>query len=155
ESQIKSKESEHAALFPQWESAKEKETTEKRKLDEANARLQTLYSKQGRATHYRTKAERDQFLNKEIASMDSYKTSQTSTLAGTRTELSTVQRSLSEITQKISNTQSKIEEGRARVGEIANEISRLNIQKNEYIEQRKDNWREDSKNEALLGRAAD
>lgn len=124
-------------------------------MDEANARLEALYAKQGRASKYRTKAERDRFLNDEIVSIESYITSQNTTLQTTQSELVSARTSLSEVNQQISNVSSKIEDGRKRVGDLNLEMSQLDIERNEHVEKRKEMWREDSKVESLLGRAGD
>ena len=142
-------------LLPEWEAQRAQETTEKRRLDEASARLAALFAKQGRATKFRTKAERDTFLKHEIASMKAYQTTQNAALATTRTELETVQRGVDEIDAQITAFHGKIEDGRKRMRDLAEESAGLKDKHSDFVERRKDLWREDTKLDSLVSRAAD
>lgn len=144
-----------AELLPEWEAQRAQEATEKRRLDEASAKLASLFAKQGRATKFRTKAERDTFLKHEIASMKAYQTTQTAAMATTRSELEIAQRGLGEIDAQIANVQGKIEDGRQRVRDLAEESAGLKDKLGEFTERRKDLWREDTKLDSILSRAGD
>ena len=48
-------------LIPEWEEQKIRKSAEKRRLDEASAKLNSLFGKQARASKFYTKAERDAF----------------------------------------------------------------------------------------------
>jgi structural maintenance of chromosome 3 (chondroitin sulfate proteoglycan 6) len=63
---IKTKESELATIVPEYNRIKGRETEVKSNLDKSEAIRQRLYSKQGRNAQYKTKAERDKWLRKEI-----------------------------------------------------------------------------------------
>lgn len=155
EQKIAEKEAQLQDLLPEWEELRNLEMTEKRRLDEANAKLNALFAKQGRATKFRTKSERDAFLKHEITSLSAYKASQETALEATQAELETSKRSQNEIDGLISNVQSKIEDGRKKVKEIAENITELKEQQAELMEKRKDLWREDTKLDSLVSRAAD
>jgi structural maintenance of chromosome 3 (chondroitin sulfate proteoglycan 6) len=142
-------------LLPDWEAQRAQESTEKRRLDEANAKLASLYAKQGRATKFRSKAERDNFLKHEIASMKAYQMTQNAALGAMRTELETAQRGLVEIDAQIAGVQGKIEDGRKRVRDLAEESAGLKDKHSELTERRKDMWREDTKSDSIVTRAAD
>ncbi|KAK7466460.1 Structural maintenance of chromosomes protein 3 [Stygiomarasmius scandens] len=144
-----------AQLLPNWEAQRNKEISEKRKLDEANAQLQALFAKQGRVTKFRTKAERDTFLKNEIASMESHSQAQSRALEMTNNELEQARRSYTEVEQQIQNVQDKIEDGRRKAAELSEQLVALRDKQTELTEQRKDKWREDTKLESLVGRAAD
>lgn len=153
--ELTAKEAQLAELTPQWEDARAREKGEKRRLEEASARLTALFAKQGRVTKFRTVAERDKFLQGEISSMQAYKTSQSAALEGTKTELSGAENRLVEIDAEIKGIQTKIEDGRRRVGELQEEIGKHKEQNAVFLEQRKDLWREDTKLENFAARAAD
>ncbi|RDB15230.1 Chromosome segregation protein sudA [Hypsizygus marmoreus] len=155
EAKIQEKEELLSELLPQWTEQRALEATEKRSLDEANARLASLFSKQGRATKFRTKAERDTFLKHEIASMKAYQTTQTAALGTTRVELETARRGLGEIDSQIAEVHSKIEDGRKRVKDLAEQATTLKDQHSELSERRKDLWREDTKLDATVSREAE
>ncbi|KAF8989039.1 P-loop containing nucleoside triphosphate hydrolase protein [Cyathus striatus] len=133
-------------IIPEWQEQRALEATEKRKLDETSAALSSLFAKQGRASKFRST---------EINSMKAYKTSQTAALEAMRVELETSNKSQLEIDEQITSVQSKIEEGRSRVREVAQEIATLKEQNSELTERRKDLWREDTKLDSLVSRAAD
>ncbi|KAJ7172679.1 structural maintenance of chromosome protein 3 [Mycena filopes] len=154
EEKITAREASLAALLPDWESTRAREATERRALDEANARLGSLFAKQGRGAKFRTKAERDAFLKQEITSMNAYKTSQTAALQTTKVELRQAQKGLGEIDAQIAGVQSKIEDGRKKSKGLTEDIAGLKEKQSELTEKRKDLWREDTKLESLVGRAA-
>ncbi|KAJ2929838.1 hypothetical protein H1R20_g7273, partial [Candolleomyces eurysporus] len=152
---IQEKESALDAIFPEWEDRRAKEMAEKRRLDEASLRLAALFAKQGRATKFRSKAERDNFLRHEIDSMNTYKAGQQNALEASRTELESLRRSESEIEEQIAGAQEKIEDGRKKVKELGDEVNNLKEQYKDLTEKRKDLWREDTKLDSLLSRASD
>ena len=71
-------------LLPEWEEQHALESTEKRRLEEASANLNSLFEKQGRVMKFRTKSERDAFLRHKIASVSAYKANQASALEATQ-----------------------------------------------------------------------
>lgn len=155
EETITEKEAALQELLPEWEHQRALEAIEKRSLDEANATLSALFAKQGRTSKFRTRAERDQYLRHEIASMEAYQKTQTSALETTRTELQDALRAQGDVDGQILDVQEKIEEGRKRVRDLADEITTLKDQQSELIERRKELWREDTKLDSLVRHAAD
>ncbi len=155
EAKIAEKEAVLEELLPEWEEQRALESTEKRRLDEASAKLAALYSKQGRATKFRTKSERDAFLRHEISSVNTYKANQEAALESTQAELEASQRSQGELDAQVLETQEKIEDGRKRVKDLAENMTGLKEKHLELTEKRKDLWREDTKLDSLVSRAAD
>ncbi|KAF8148188.1 structural maintenance of chromosome protein 3 [Crassisporium funariophilum] len=155
ESKVAEKEQVLEELVPEWDQQRTLEAAEKRRLDEASASLNSLFAKQGRATKFRSKSERDAFLNHEITSVGAYKTNQAAALDATITELETSEKSQEELDDFILNVQEKIEDGRTKVKEISESITGLKEQQAELTERRKDLWREDAKLDSLVSRAAD
>ncbi|KAJ3807263.1 RecF/RecN/SMC [Lentinula lateritia] len=144
-----------AVLLPDWETRRATVATEKRKLNETKGQLQALYAKAGRATRFQTKAERDKFLKQEIESMKTHRQTQEHNLQFSRSQIKEIKRSVAELDQQILDVQKKIADGRQRVTDLSEEHSRLREQHSKLIEERKDLWREDTKLESLVGRAAD
>ncbi len=153
--QITEKERDLQMLMPEWEASRNKELAEKRRLDEANARLSALHAKQGRASKFKTKVERDNYLTQQITSMQAYETSQKSALQMSKTELVAARKSSGEVDAQITEVKAKIDDGRQKVTELAEDIRQLKEQHAELSEQRKDKWREDTKLESLVARASD
>lgn len=150
--QIKQKERELQQLIPEWEGARDEEVNEKRRLDEAHARLNALHAKQGRASKFKTKPERDAYLKQQISSMKAYQTNQASALEMSKAELAGAKHSLGEVDTQVAQVQSKIEDGRKRVVEIGEQMRTLKERQNELSEQRKDKWREQTKFESMVTR---
>ncbi|KAJ4482444.1 structural maintenance of chromosome protein 3 [Lentinula aciculospora] len=154
-SEIANREEALAVLLPDWETRRAHEAAEKRNFDDTNAQLQALYAKAGRATRFRTKAERDKFLEQEIESMKTHRRTQQENLQTSRAQIEQTKLSVAELDQQILDVQKKIDDGRQRVANLSEQNSLLREQHTKLIEERKDLWREDTKLESLVGRAAD
>ncbi|KZT00849.1 structural maintenance of chromosome protein 3 [Laetiporus sulphureus 93-53] len=155
EAQIQKKDAALAKLLPDWETYRAQENEEKHRLDEVNAQLEALYSKRGRLNRYRTKAERDQFLRREVASIDSYRTSQASAMEDAQAQIQSAKESLEEVETRMENARERIEAERQRAKEVAEQAALLKDNEADLIEKRKSLWREDTKLDSLVAHAAD
>ncbi|TFK63131.1 structural maintenance of chromosome protein 3 [Pluteus cervinus] len=155
ENRIQQRERDLETLVPQWEAQRNLETTGRRRLDEAASRLASLYAKQGRATKFRTRQERDNYLRQEIASMKQFQTSQSGALESATHDLETARRSQLEVDARIEAIHASIEEERAKARELGEQITTLKDQHSELVERRKEYWREDTKLDHLVNRAAE
>lgn len=153
--QIAEKEGVLGGLMPEWDAQRTRESMEKRKLDDANAKLAALFAKQGRVKRFRNKAERDSYLKHEIASMEGFQKTQTVALEATHAELATSRQAQTEIEQQVMGVHGRIEDGRKRVRDLGDQVNALKDTQSELIERRKDLWREDTKLESLVSHAAD
>ncbi|PFH53296.1 hypothetical protein AMATHDRAFT_137794 [Amanita thiersii Skay4041] len=142
-------------VLPQWEEMRFNEVAQKRALDEANSRLSALYAKRGRATKFQSRQERDKYLRLEIKSMEEYKVNQARALQAAQEDHEAYRSAQREIEVQIAGVQGKIEDGRKRVKEIAEELNGVKEQQSELMERRKELWREDTKLESIVSRAAD
>ncbi|KAI6114290.1 RecF/RecN/SMC [Pisolithus sp. B1] len=155
EQQIAAKERDLAAVIPQWSDYRAREVAERRKMEQAKAQLSALFAKQGRVKRFRTKAERDNYLHQEIASLESYQKNRVSVFESTRNDLNSTRDGLSEVTRRIENIQGTVEDGKKRVRDLGEQLSELRDKQSDLSERRKELWREDSKLDGLLGHAAD
>ena len=155
DAQIAEKEDAVAELLPQWESQRAQQSEHRRALDDARGRLKALHSKRGRTGHFRTRAERDAYLRQEIASVEAHQRTQTAALDAAREELNTVRGSLADVDTQLQGIDGRTEEARARVREIGEELIRLQEEKTQKTEQRKDLWREDAKLDTTSRHARD
>lgn len=144
-----------AELLPEWEEQRSLQATEKRRLDEASAKLNALFAKQGRASRFRTKAERDAFLRQETSSVTAYKENQESSLETANADLENARRSQKEIDDLIKDSRNKMEDGKRRAKEIQDNIINLKDEQMGMLDKRKDLWREDTKLDSLVSHAAD
>lgn len=155
QTQITREEAELANLLPEWEAHRAQEIEERRRTEEAQARLDALYAKQGRLNRFRTRADRDQYLRSEIASVEAYRASQANALEGLRNELSNSRTRLQEVKNRMDGVQERGEDGRQRARELGKEIAALKDQHAELAERRKELWREDAKLSTVRDHAAE
>jgi structural maintenance of chromosome 3 (chondroitin sulfate proteoglycan 6) len=155
EAQIAQKEAVLTALLPQWESHRGAEAEQRRALDEANGKLASLYAKQGRLERFRTRNERDQFLRSELAALESHRATQSDALNASNVELQTALALREQLDGRMAEVLQRGEDSRSRARELGEELAKLADQRGDWVEQRKDLWREDAKLDSTKNRAAD
>ncbi|KAG8980084.1 Structural maintenance of chromosomes protein 3, partial [Tulasnella sp. 427] len=137
-------------VLPDYQDKAREEKEEKRRLDEAQARLGALSAKQGRVTLYKTKADRDKYLKNEINSIDTYERSQQRTLDEARAELASAQNRLEELDQKAEEVGQSLEDRRERLRQMGEQAAQTKEEHSKLTEQRKELWREDAKLESAV-----
>lgn len=115
------------------------------RLDEARARLDTLYAKQSRLSRFRTKTERDSFLNIELKSLRSHQQAQSAALNATRRTLEMARTSIHELVSRTEGIQERLEDRRERVKRLGEELAGLKEEQATLVEKRKELWREDAR----------
>ena len=155
ESQIAQKEETLAALLPKWDTHRAAEAEQRRALDDANGKLAALYAKQGRLQRFRTRAERDQFLRSELAALESHGASLNDALKASSVEMQTAVTLRDQLNERTADVTRRGEESRGRAREHGEELAKLMEQRGEWVEQRKDLWREDAKLDSTRNHAAD
>jgi structural maintenance of chromosome 3 (chondroitin sulfate proteoglycan 6) len=153
EDQIAVKEAELERITPDWDALRTREADEKRALDDVRGRLSVLFAKQGRLSRFKTRAERDRFLNSEIASLKQFHGQQKTACDGMRVELETTKHSLEEIGARKERMGVEADAGRERVRKLGEEVAKIKDEHAEMTERRKGLWREDTKLDSLVGRA--
>jgi len=108
---VAEKEAALEALLPEWDKQWMMEVIKKWRLDEANTKLNALFVKQGQASKFHTKLERNAFLRHEIQAMKAYQHGQTTALEGARLLLETSCQSQVEIDAQIWGVHEKIDHG--------------------------------------------
>lgn len=86
----------------------------RRRLEEATAGLVTLFSKQGCASNFRTKAERDQYFHQETTSVNAFMKSQETVLQSMHEDVDDARKSQQEITTFIVDSQEKMKDGKKK-----------------------------------------
>jgi structural maintenance of chromosome 3 (chondroitin sulfate proteoglycan 6) len=155
EQQIQEKEETLRQVMPEWETQRARESLEKHRLDDANNKLMALFAKQGRVNRFRTKAQRDDYLKQEIASLGAYQASQMAALEATRTGLASCRQLEVQVKEQIARASGNMEEEKNRARDLAEQLSVLKDERSILTEQRKDLWREDTKLVSQLGHASD
>ena len=124
-------------------------------MEDAKVRLNALFTKQGRVKRFQTKAEPDNYLHQEIASLEAYQKNRTLVLESTKGDLTSTRDTLSGVTRRISGLQDSAEDGKKRVRDLGDQLSGLKDSQSDLAERRKELWREDSKLDGLVAHAAD
>ncbi|KAH8115688.1 structural maintenance of chromosome protein 3 [Phellopilus nigrolimitatus] len=150
---IAEKEQALAGLSPQWDAHRAREADERLRLDEARARLGTLYEKQGRLSRFRTRAARDQFLSGELASLRAYRETQAANRAAAERELGAAREALGALGARSEGVRDRLEDRRERVRQITEELSGVKEKHAELLEKRKELWREDARLTNTVGHA--
>lgn len=122
-------------------------------LDEARARLDALYAKQGRLNRFRTRAERDAFLNGELASLRDYQRTQAANLESATRELASTRETIRELAGRTEGVQGRLEDRREKARQLAEELAEVKEEHGKLVEQRKELWREDARLTNTVGHA--
>jgi structural maintenance of chromosome 3 (chondroitin sulfate proteoglycan 6) len=155
EAQVAQKEAALSALLPRWETHRAAESEQRRALDEANGKLAALYAKQGRLERFRTRSDRDQYLRSELAALESHRAAQNDALNASNIELQTALALREQLDGRMTSVIQRGEDSRSRARELGEELAKFADQRGEWVEQRKDLWREDAKLDSTRNRAAD
>ncbi|KAH9957888.1 structural maintenance of chromosome protein 3 [Russula dissimulans] len=155
EAQITQKEEALNALLPRWETHRAAEAEQRRALDDANGKLASLYAKQGRLERFRTRAERDQFLHSELAALEAHRATQNDALKASSVEVQTAIAIRDQLDGQMAVILKRGDDSRGRVRELGEELAELADQRGDWVEQRKDLWREDAKLDSTRNHAAD
>lgn len=107
------------------------------RLDEGQARLEALGSKQGRLAHFKTKAERDKYLKKEIQSIEAYQATQQAGLEEAEAELASARNRLNEVDRKAEEVSQNLEDRRERLRQVGEQQTALKDEQSTLSEQRK------------------
>lgn len=104
---------------------------------------------------FRTRAERDNYLRAEIASVEAYSTSQNNALQSVRQELAQARAALDEIEQRAEGAVERADDGRKRAKDLGEQLVGLKDEHAELTERRKELWREETKLKSLVDNEAD
>jgi len=104
---ISSKEAELKKLMPELEKRKRKEAEVRQALDTAEASRQRLFTKQTRGTQFRSKADRDNWLNKEMDDLNMTLSTQKATRLDADEQVNNIQASIQELEDEIESLRQK------------------------------------------------
>lgn len=148
--EIQEKEDELEELEPKYDEALEEENRIRVELEQAEAKQQNLFDKQGRVSQFSSQSERDKYLRAEIKTSKQF--------------LEERERSLQSVNSGIESTQSGLERSRAReekaraeletkkkeLAQMTTELGKVDSKHAELDEKRKEGWKEDSRLDATL-----
>jgi structural maintenance of chromosome 3 (chondroitin sulfate proteoglycan 6) len=147
---LQQREKELAQIMPKYNKQKQQEETTKTQLDDAQTARQRLYVKQGRSAAYKTKKDRDTWLDGQIN--DTYQ--QLSTMKAVRVqtaeEVKEVETDIKSLEPEIQKLHSQISGHGNSLDGIDQEILKVKEERDSLMDQRKELWREEAKLDSKL-----
>jgi structural maintenance of chromosome 3 (chondroitin sulfate proteoglycan 6) len=134
---ITNKETELAEVSPLWNDATRREQSEREQLEEKKARVDVLYGKQGRASHFKTKKERDDYLNSEIHNIQSLLQTREENIKSLQRDIEAGKASVDDVVTKTIQGRKTLEEKRGISVKLAQELQDLVRERDALQEQRK------------------
>ncbi|KAL1296696.1 hypothetical protein AAFC00_000172 [Neodothiora populina] len=150
---IRQREAELAELTPQYNAQKQQEVDLKVQLAEAEGQRQRLYAKQGRATQYRTKRERDDWLRKEIEEVNMASATRKAVSMQANEDVAELETEITNIEQELVTLRSRIENRGDEAQNMSADVQRAKEEREGLMDQRKELWREEAKLDSVLQHA--
>lgn len=121
----------------QYETNLALERQEKERLETTQSKLQVLFAKQGRSRQFASQADRDQFLNKEITSLQAFEKQQQKTIGDLQRDVANAKTSLEETSKRAQDQMQGEEEKREHLKQMSEEAAKLKVDLDGMQEKRK------------------
>lgn len=152
-SEIAFKEAELTKIKPEFEKRKRKEAEMKQALDSAEAGRQRLFTKQTRSSQFRSKAERDAWLQKEIDDLNLTLSQQKANRLDAHEEVKEIEASIKQLEKEVADLRAKNEGfGENRLA-LADEVTNAKDVLDRLSDERKLLRREEEKLESVMANA--
>lgn len=148
--EIARKEAELAQIMPDYSQRKAKETEVKERLDSAEATRSRLYAKQGRSAQFKSKAERDKWLKKEIDALKVTISQQTKNRSGSDAEVKAVQKEIQNLEAEIAGLRERFEGWGGSRQTLFDQVATAKDALERLSDERKNLRREDDKLESII-----
>ncbi|RUS33289.1 hypothetical protein BC938DRAFT_472207 [Jimgerdemannia flammicorona] len=145
EADIAAKEKELEQVVPQYETELAQESELNEQLADSEQQRQSLYAKQGRNAQFRTRQQRDDWLNKEIGEIKKTVDAQSKQVKELEKEKTTLSARLGQIAEELQATREQLGNRKSSLDEMEGESNQLKEKKEELMDKRKEYWREDAK----------
>lgn len=150
---IAKKEADLAKIMPDYTKSKTDETEARKNLDAAEASRRRLYNKQGRSSQFKNKAERDQFLKKEIAELNTTIGEQKANRLNADEEVSAVQSEIKSLETEIAGLRQRLEGWGGSRQALFDEVTTAKDGLERLNDERKVLRREDDKLDSMINDA--
>lgn len=137
QSAISQRETELQTLLPQFNNAKEQEDAIKLQLDQAETSRQRLYAKQGRNSRFKSKSERDKWLQKEIQETKNSIKAVKAVKVQTTEDIQELQKTISSLEPEIETLRSQIDGRGDAIQTIEQEVQNAKDERDRLMDQRK------------------
>lgn len=150
--EIKAKEAELKKLTPEYEKRKKKEDEVKRALDTADNSRTRLLNKQSRGAQFKTKAERDAFLQKEVDELNLTIAKQKSVFVDAEEEVQQVKAAIQQLEKDIADLRGQLESWGGGRQSMIDQVAQAQDALDNLNEERKRLRREDDKLDTVLAK---
>lgn len=131
-------------VLPKFNSESQKEQNSKSQLDQAESRQQQLYAKQGRNARFRTKRERDDWLNAQIneanMALSRFKATRMQTAEGVVDD----KKAIESLEKEITDLQTRIGGQGGNLADIEKDIQEAKENVEKLMDERKELWRKEA-----------
>ncbi|KAF9900371.1 Structural maintenance of chromosomes protein 3 [Linnemannia zychae] len=150
EREIAAKEQELLQVTPEFQNREAEERQLREELEQADLQRQTLYSKQGRSGQFKSKAQRDEWIRKEMNDIQRSSTAQSAQCVQAETDLVELKTQLTQVTEKVRGIREQEIARRSESEALSAESVTLKAERDKLTDQRKEMWREDAKMDSIL-----
>lgn len=147
---LKQREAELGQIMPKYNKQKQQEETTKDQLDEAQTTRQRLYAKQGRSAAYKTKKDRDNWLDGQINDTYQHLSTMKAVRVQTTEEIQEVEKEVKNLEPEIQKLQDQISGHGSAMDEIDRKILKEKEDRDNLMDQRKELWREEAKLDSTI-----
>ncbi|MCJ1290490.1 Structural maintenance of chromosomes protein 3 [Xylographa carneopallida] len=140
-------------ITPEFEAKQEEEQALKAALDSAEATRQRLYAKQGRNARFRSKRERDDWLNKEINESYPQIAKIKAVRMQTAEEITDLEKDIVAMEKDISTLREQLDQRGSSSESMLEQIQAAKAEKDRLMDERKELWREEAKLDSFLANA--
>jgi structural maintenance of chromosome 3 (chondroitin sulfate proteoglycan 6) len=146
--EIATKEAELAKIIPEYNKFKAQEAEVKTNMDNSEALTHRLHVKQGRNSHYKSKAERDQWLRREIADLNVALNAQKAGRMNTEEDINQVQADIQKLENEIAGLRERLKGWSGTRQALSDEVTNAKVILERINDERKVLRREDDKLES-------
>ncbi|GJJ78150.1 structural maintenance of chromosome 3 (chondroitin sulfate proteoglycan 6) [Entomortierella parvispora] len=150
EQEILAKEKELSEVIPEYQRHEAEERQLREQLEQTDLHRQTLYSKQGRSGQFTSKAQRDDWIRKEMADIRQAHQTQTDQATKAENDLQALKKQLGGVTEKIQCIRDMEATRKAESESMLQQLTTLKTERDALTDRRKDLWREDAKMDSTL-----
>lgn len=137
QSAIKDSESKLSKLMPKYTQAKTQEDAARKQAEDAEARRQRLYAKQGRNAKFKTKNERDSWLQREIGEVMEQSAVRKASSMAMNEDVSALQEDIEQAEADVSRVRGEIDGHGSNSDTIAASVQKAKEARNGLMDQRK------------------
>lgn len=137
-------------IIPQYNQTRDHEKDVKARVIDTEGKRQRLFAKQGRSAKFKTKAERDNWLNKEIEENNMALATRKAVRTQTREEMQALESDIKAITSDIAKLRQRLDSRSDTMQAHYDDVQKAKDSRDALQDQRKEFWREEARLDSVL-----